>query len=52
MIKEIKNFKLDGIRSQYFIDLPLLSETATFTNTYLFKYFTELYENNVLIFLI
>ncbi len=37
----------DGIRSQYFIDLPLLSETATFTNTYLFKYFTELYENNV-----
>ena len=37
----------DGIRSQYFIDLPLLSETATFTNTYLFKYFTELYENNI-----
>ena len=29
------------------IDLPLLSETATFTNTYLFKYFTELYENNI-----
>ena len=25
----------------------MLSETATFTNTYLFKYFTELYENNI-----
>ena len=37
----------DGVRSQYFIDTPLISETATLTNTYLYKYFTELYENNV-----
>ncbi len=37
----------DGIRSQFFIDTPVISETATLTNTYLYKYFTELYENNV-----
>ena len=37
----------DGFRSQYFLDTPILSETATLTNTYLFKYFTELYENNI-----
>ena len=34
----------DGFRSQYFIDLPVISETGTLSNTYLFKYFTELYE--------
>ena len=37
----------EGFRSQYFIDLPLLSETATLQNTYIYKYFTELYENNI-----
>ncbi len=37
----------DGFRSQYFLDTPILSETATLTNTYLYKYFTELYENNI-----
>tara|TARA_Y100000591_G_scaffold29273_1_gene21805 strand:+ start:4277 stop:6529 length:2253 start_codon:yes stop_codon:yes gene_type:complete len=37
----------DGFRSQYFIDLPVISETGTLSNTYLFKYFTELYENNI-----
>ena len=37
----------DGFRSQYFIDLPILSETATLQNTYIYKYFTELYENNI-----
>ncbi len=37
----------DGFRSQYFVDLPIISETATFTNTYIYKYFTELYENNI-----
>ena len=37
----------DGFRSQYFIDLPIISETGTLSNTYLFKYFTELYENNI-----
>ena len=37
----------DGFRSQYFIDIPLISETATLQNTYIYKYFTELYENNI-----
>ena len=37
----------DGFRSQYFIDIPMVSETATFQNTYTFKYFTELYEDNI-----
>ena len=37
----------DGFRSQYFIDIPIVSEKATLQNTYVFKYFTELYENNV-----
>ena len=37
----------DGIRSQYFIDIPIISEKATLQNTYVFKYFTELYENNI-----
>ena len=30
----------EGFRSQYFIDLPLISETATLQNTYIYKYFT------------
>ena len=37
----------EGFRSQYFLDLPVVSETATLSNTYLYKYFTELYENNI-----
>ncbi len=37
----------EGFRSQYFIDLPVISETGTFSNTYLYKYFTELYDNNI-----
>ena len=37
----------DGFRSQYFIDLPIISETATLQNTYIYKYFTELYEDNI-----
>ncbi len=37
----------DGFRSRYFLDMPIISDTATLTNTYLYKYFTELYENNV-----
>ena len=37
----------EGIRSQYFIDLPIISETGTLTNTYMYKYFTEFYENNI-----
>ena len=37
----------DGFRSQYFIDLPVLSETSTLQNTYIYKYFTELYDDNI-----
>ena len=37
----------EGFRSQYFIDIPIVSEKATLQNTYVYKYFTELYENNV-----
>ena len=27
--------------------MPIISETATLQNTYIYKYFTELYENNI-----
>ena len=37
----------DGFRSMYSIDLPIISETNTLTNTYNYKYFSELYENNL-----
>jgi len=36
----------EGFRSRYFVDLPIVSDTYSFTNTYTYKYFTELYENN------
>ena len=37
----------DGYRSYYSVDLPLLSETNTLTNYYNYKFFSELYENNI-----
>ncbi len=37
----------DGFRSTYKIDLPLISDTNTLTNSYNFKKFTSLYENNI-----
>ncbi len=37
----------DGFRSRYFLDLPLISDTNTLSNTYNYQYFTELYENNI-----
>ncbi len=37
----------EGFRSQYFIDFPVISETATLQNTYIYKYYTELFENNI-----
>ena len=37
----------DGFRSYYSLDLPLVSDTNTLKNTYSYKYFTELYDNNV-----
>jgi outer membrane protein insertion porin family len=36
-----------GYRSFYSIDLPLISETYSLINSYDYKYYTELYENNV-----
>ena len=37
----------DGFFSNYGLDLPILSETNTLMNSYNFKIFNELYENNV-----
>ena len=37
----------DGFRSVYRTSVPLISETSTLTNTYTYKYFTELYDDNV-----
>ena len=37
----------DGFISNYSIDLPLLSETYTLTNSYNYKFFTELYDKNI-----
>ena len=36
-----------GFRSYYNLDLPIISETSTLTNTYDYKYFTELFEDNI-----
>ena len=46
--KRNQKFKTtDGFRSSYTLDLPLISETNTFTNKYHYRYFTELYEDNI-----
>ena len=37
----------DGFRSAYSLDLPIISDTNTVTNTYSYKFYTELYEKNV-----
>ncbi len=37
----------EGYFSSYSIDLPVVSNTYTLSNTYKYKYFTELFENNV-----
>ena len=37
----------DGFLSVYDISVPIYSETGTFKNSYNFKIFSELYENNV-----
>ena len=37
----------DGYRTSYNIQLPVISDTNTLSNTYNYNYFTELYENNV-----
>ena len=37
----------DGFLSSYSIGLPIISDTYTLTNSYRYKYFTELFDNNV-----
>ena len=37
----------DGFRSFYSLDLPIISEKNTLINTYDFKTFSKLYENNI-----
>ena len=37
----------DGFFSNYGLDLPIISETNTLSNSYNYKIFKELYENNV-----
>ena len=36
-----------GFKSSYYINLPLISDTNTLTNSYNYKYFTDLYKDNV-----
>ena len=46
--KRNQKFKTDsGFRSTYNLDLPLISDTYTLTNTYNFKKYSSLYENNI-----
>ena len=37
----------DGFRSTFKTAMPVISETYTLTNTYTYKYFTELYDDNI-----
>ena len=37
----------DGFRNFYSIELPVISETNTLSNTYDYRFFTQLYDNNV-----
>ena len=49
--KRNQKFKTtDGFRSYYSIDLPLISDTNTLTNSYNYKVFNEFYENNITTF--
>ena len=49
--KRNQKFKTtDGFRSYYSIDLPLISDTNTLTNSYDYKVFNEFYENNITTF--
>ena len=46
--KRNQRFKTsDGFRSIYSIDMPMISETNSLKNTYNYKYFTELYDDNI-----
>ena len=46
--KRNQKFQTDsGFRSIYDVKLPIISDTNTLTNFYSYKYFTDLYENNI-----
>ena len=46
--KRNQKFKASkGFRSYYNLDLPIISDTNTLTNSYNVKYFTELYDDNI-----
>ena len=47
MIKEIKDFKLLMVLSSFSTDIPLVSESNTFTNAYNYSLYKELFDNNV-----
>ncbi len=36
-----------GFKSSYNINIPVISEVSTLTNSYVFNYYTELYEDNL-----
>ncbi len=49
--KRNQKFKTsDGFRSIYSIDLPIISDNNTLTNTYNYKVYNELFENNITLF--
>ena len=46
--KRNQKFKpTDGYRSNYNVNVPVVSDTSTFTNTYNYKVYSELYEDNI-----
>ena len=40
----------EGFRSNYYLDIPIISNTYTLSNTYNYEYYTDLYEDNVSVF--
>ena len=47
MIRETRNIKLQVVFLVIILDLPIISNTNTLTNSYNYKIFKELYENNI-----
>jgi len=46
--KRNQKFKTtEGYRSSFTSDLPIITKTNTFTNKYVYNYYSELYENNI-----
>ena len=37
----------DGFRSTYYLNMPIISDTNTLKNTYDYKYYAELYDENI-----